>query len=177
MERSKYLILAWCDHLSDHNTYKHMSEQEAHQKIATIINGITFFIHKFRPSLQQDKMKYLPWLLDRVTYINTFWPACYMYLLAKIHNSPLKTQAIISYSSSLCHGLAKWIHKELKKIINKLDYIATDSTYVVQELTQQKWHRKSLLFTCNATSMYTNTHLGHALQPTRRLSQHHLQNV
>jgi len=87
----------------------------------------------------------------------------YLYLLAKIHKQPLKTRAIISYSSSICHGIATWVDKELKKITKHLPYVATSSHHIVKDITNRNWHNTSQLFTMDAVSMYTNIHLGHAL--------------
>ena len=86
-----------------------------------------------------------------------------MYLLAKIHKTPLKTRAIISYSGSLCHGLAKWLSVELKKIIARMPYVATSSANVVRDISSRNWPTRSKLFTMDAVSMYTNIHVGHAL--------------
>ena len=84
-----------------------------------------------------------------------------MYLLAKIHKEPLKTWAIISYSGSICYGLAVWVDKEIKKVIRLLPYVATSSAGVVKKLRSRNWNSK--LFTMDATAMYTNIHLGHAI--------------
>ena len=58
----------------------------------------------------------------------------YMYLLAKIHKSPLKTRPIISYSGSVCSGITKWLDLELKKFLSHLPYITTSSITTVQDL-------------------------------------------
>ena len=87
----------------------------------------------------------------------------FMYLLAKIHKTPLKTRGIISSSGSLCHGIATWLDVQLKKIIKYLPYVATSSATIVQDLTSRTWDPSTRLFTMDAVSMYTNIHLGHAL--------------
>jgi hypothetical protein len=94
-----------------------------------------------------------------------------MYQLVKMHKTPLKTRAIISYSGSLCEGIAKWLDVQLKKIIKHLPYIATSSATVVQELLQQHPLPTSSLFTMDAVSMYTSIHLGHALPTIKEFLQ------
>ena len=87
-----------------------------------------------------------------------------MYLMLKIHKpGRLKTRAIISYSASICYGIAEWIDSELKKIIPHLSYVCKSSHATVNELRQQRWDNDTFLFTCDAKSMYTNIHLKHAL--------------
>ena len=84
-------------------------------------------------------------------------------ILAKIHKEPLKTRAIISYSGSICYGLAVWVDKEIKRVIRLLPYVATSSAGVVKKLRSRNWNPNSKLFTMDATAMYTNIHLGHAI--------------
>ena len=169
MERQKYLDLAWRDHLSDTNTYQRLSEDTANSHISKIIADIHFFTTRFNKCLRPHEIKYITRLLEQTTITTAY---SRMYLLAKIHKTPLKTRAIISYSGSICHGLAKWVDKELKKIVSQLDYVATDSASVVRQFTNKKWDATSLLFTCDAVSMYTNIHLGHALPTISHFLQH-----
>ena len=160
IERERYIQYAWKDHLCDTNTYKQLSKKEAYKKVTSIMNDIEFFTHKFKSSLEKHEITYINRLLQKTNYDNAY---SYMYLLAKIHKHPMKTRAIISYSGSICNGVAKWIDKEMKKIIPHMRYVASDSTQVVKALTSRKWNTQSKLFTCDASSMYTNIHLGHAL--------------
>ena len=92
----------------------------------------------------------------------TFEPS-YFYLLAKIHKTPLKTRPIIPYSGSVCYDLAKWLDVELKKLLPHLPYITSSSFTVATELKQQTFPSSTQFFTMDATAMYTNIHLSHAL--------------
>ena len=85
-----------------------------------------------------------------------------MYLTFKIHKNPLKTRANVSYSGSICHGLACWVDVMLKRIIKHLDYVCTSSKEVVDLLKSKKWNKNCVLFSNDAVSMYTNIHFGHA---------------
>lgn len=77
--------------------------------------------------------------------------------------TPLKTRSIISYSGSLCHGIARWLDIELKKIIIHLPNVITSSANVVKDLCIHTLQPNARLFTMDAVSMYTNIHLDHAL--------------
>ena len=159
IERHRYIEYAWRDHLSDTNTYKKMSKEEVTVRIKYIRDQIDSF-HTIFQRLASNELDYI----DESTNAVSNDSACsWMYLLAKVHKSPLKTRAIISYSGSLCQGLAIWIDSTLKRIVNQLPFVATSSAQVVKDLTKRKWPTNSVLFTHDAVSMYTNIHLGHAL--------------
>ena len=159
IERERYIGHAWKDHLSDCNTYKKLTPEEASQLIKSTRAKIDTFTVIF-PSIGSNDIDYITDSTAAVTDAN----ACsFMYLTAKIHKTPLKTRAIISYSGSLCQGFALWIDSILKRIVQNLPYVATSSAQVVRNLTSRKWDANSLLFTHDAVSMYTNIHLGHAL--------------
>lgn len=157
MEREKYIKFAYHDHLYDKNTYLQLTEDEANRRMNATAKDIFTFTEIFKDLDPNDAI----WI-NRTTTANLSKPS-FMYLLAKIHKQPLKTRAIISYSGSLCHGLAKWLSVYLKKILKHLPYVATSSAEVVKQITSKNWNSNSTLFTMDAVSMYTNIHLGHAL--------------
>ena len=95
-----------------------------------------------------------------------------MYLLAKIHKSPLKTRAIISYSGRVCHGIAKWLDVQLKKIAGHMPFVAKSLAEVVTQLTKKQWSPSAKLFTMDAESIYTNIHLSHALPTFKEFFEH-----
>ena len=158
IERERYVEYAWKDHLSDNTTYRRLSEVESLRKIKIIENDIITFTEVFTSLSDDDKL----YILRSIDNIKTGGGFSFMYLTAKIHKTPLKTRAIISYSGSICEGLAKWIDVILKKIIKHLDYICTSSREVVEKLRNIKWDENCLLFSTDAVSMYTNIHFGHA---------------
>ena len=158
MDTTKYIDYAFKDHLSDTATYRRLSTNEAEVKLQQIRKNIDYFLLSFEKGLCNHAYNFI----QRSTNENKDCPS-YMYLLAKIHKTPLKTRAIISYSGSLCHGLAKWLSVELKKIITHMPYVATSSANVVRDISSRNWRSRSKLFTMDAVSMYTNIHVGHAL--------------
>lgn len=158
MDTTTYINYAFKDHLSDTATYRRLSSEEAATKMQTTAENIKFFLLSFGKGLCKHAYNFI----ERSTHDNNQSPS-FMYLLAKIHKTPLKTRAIISYSGSLCHGFAKWLSVELKKIIAHMPYVATSSANVVKDISTKTWRRRSKLFTMDAVSMYTNIHVGHAL--------------
>ncbi len=158
MERSKYIKLAFKDHLSDKSTYRRLTHDEATDILRRTHQKILFFLEANHKTLRKTDFDYI----NRNTQENVGNPS-YMYLLAKIHKEPLKTRAIISSSGSLCSSIAKWLSVELKKIISRMKYVSTSSAQVVNELRTLDISERSSLFTMDAVSMYTNIHVGHAL--------------
>jgi hypothetical protein len=156
MEKTKYIEYAFNEHLNDKNTYRQLDKHEANSRMLKVENDIIIFTDLFK--LDEHDSQYI----IRTTLENSLKPS-YMYLLAKIHKNPTTTRAIISYSGSLCHGISKWLDIELQKIVKHMSYVAKSSAEVVQELKELNLPTNAQLFTMDATSMYTNIHLGHAL--------------
>ena len=162
MEVDTYVHHAFKDHLSDPLTYRSLSSSEITTKKLAIRTDIDNFLSVHSKYLSRHSKT--DGCADSFISEHTKDNIAYMYLMPKIHKPPpLKTRAIISYSGSICYGLAVWIDIQLKKIIPHLPYIAKSSREVVTEVTAKTWNSKSRLFTCDAKSMYTNIHLNHAL--------------
>ncbi len=116
MEVSKYITDAYRDHMHDSNTYWWLTKQEVDAKRSDVIRQIDSFLTIHKNSLATANFNDG----DANDYIHehTKDGLFYMYLMPKIHKPPpLKTRAIISYSGSVCYGLAVWIDIQLKKII------------------------------------------------------------
>ena len=158
MDTSTYINYAFKDHLNDTATYRRLTPEEAATNMQSTAENINFFLLSFEKGLCKHSYNFI----ERSTNENLQSPS-FMYLLAKVHKTPLKTRAIISYSGSLCHGLAKWLSVELKKIIAHMPYVATSSSNVVKDISSKAWRRRTQVFTMDAVSMYTNIHVGHAL--------------
>lgn len=158
IEREKYIELAWRDHLSDRNTYKKLTIEEATKMLNRIRADIEIFTDVF-DSLSSEDSTFIIRTLDEVKENTGF---SFMYLLAKIHKSPLRTRAIISYSGSICHGIALWVDSILKTILKYMSYVAISSRCVVDHLKKKTWNSNCCLFSMDAVSMYTNIHFEHA---------------
>lgn len=158
IERERYVELAWLDHLSDRNTYQRLSLNEAINMLKTIRSEIEIFTDVFT-SVDNDDRTFIIRTLENVQEESGF---SFMYLLAKIHKTPLRTRAIISYSGSICHGIALWVDSILKLILKHMSYVAISSKLVVEHLKSKIWNENCHLFSMDAVSMYTNIHFGHA---------------
>ena len=162
MDRDDYIKFAHKDHLQDKKSYTRLSEALKNERLASTFEKIHTFCEIWSEKKVISKMD------TKYIRSNTAAEPAYMYLLAKIHKSPLKTRPIISYSGSVCSGIAKWLDVELKKLLPFFPYIATSSIKIAQELNSMNFPRGTQLFTMDATAMYTNIHLKHALPTLER---------
>ena len=89
-----------------------------------------------------------------------------------MHKNPLKTRSIILISGSYLQGLSVWLDNQLKPIIKKLrSYI--DSSRSFKYSLPLTVDQRALLFTADATSMYTNIDTDHALKIIEEFLKEH----
>ena len=115
----------------------------------SITNAVEYFIVLGKESLKSN-----------TTYTKNIITSSVNSRMPKIHKAgTLKTRAIISFSGSICYGIAKWVDVELKKIIPELPFVCTSSRDVVKELQDiTDWMKLSLssrlmLSQCTRTSI------------------------
>ncbi len=88
-----------------------------------------------------------------------------LYLLFKIHKSPLKTRPIVSVSGSTLHALGRWVDCQLQPLMKTLPSFIASSWELKNSLTLlPPLPRNARLFTCNEAGMYTNINTDHALE-------------
>ena len=154
MDREDYIRHAYADHLHDNRRLPGLESTFTIHDVQTRINNFCEIWNTRNVLTDMDAR----WIRQHTTS-----KPAYFYLLAKIHKQPLKTRPIVSYSGSVCYGLSKWLDVELKKLLPHLPYVAPSSFSVVSELREQTLPPSTRLLTMDATAMYTNIHLGHAL--------------
>ena len=173
MQHSKYIQLAYDDHLSHQQIYCQLNQEQATLQIETIKKIILRFIDTHLPASNKantNDRKYLQRIYDSVLKSANdrhILPISHFYLLAKIHKVPLTTRPIVSVSGSLLSGLGKWVDYKLQELIQlfpeKFPYYISSSTHLIQKLKTVQLPPSSLLCSANAISMYTNINTGHAL--------------
>ena len=156
LERSVYIKRAFDDHLSDSSTYRQLDKTTANGRIKSIERIILNFITTYIKD-KNDKI----YLLRSLKVEDPF---SYFYMLAKVHKTPWKTRPIVSASFSLCYGLAKWVDRELQKVVRLLQFTLRSSFDLVAQLkTIQGLNVHTKLFSMDSVSMYTNIDTKHAI--------------
>ena len=81
-----------------------------------------------------------------------------LYLLMKVHKTPLKTRPVVSCSGSLLHPLGVWLDTVLQHIATSLPSFIASWLYDLKEALQEipGLPPNAKLFTADAVSMYTN---------------------
>ena len=105
---------------------------------------------------------------------NSTSPFGQLYILYKIHkgmsNGRWPTRPVCLDVSGLNHGLVKWITKMLQPIAQGQQSYLKDSFSLKDQLVQLSIPPGGKLFTCDATSMYTNIRTGPAI---KHISHYH----
>jgi len=116
----------WLEHITQ------LTASAAQAGLAHVTAEIEAFTIAFQCSLTASDRKFILHKTNEALPGNE--PA-FMYLLAKIHKQPMKTRAIISYTGSICHGIAKWLDIYLKNIVKHIQHALCRS---IQQLTTAK---------------------------------------
>jgi hypothetical protein len=159
IERDKYIKLAFRDHLNNTLTYRRLSPIDAAIYARYIRTTFKAWIEKYKRVLTKNEAKFL----RRHLRENTDPFGC-LYLLVKIHQSPMKTRPIISLKGSLLHGLGLWANDKLQQYATRQKSYFKSSFDLKIELVTMDIPPGARLFIADAVSMYTNINTDSALQ-------------
>ena len=152
-------------HLQDEKVYKQLSEEEATVAIQKLSDQIFDWLDKYEEILPPQAYKFI------LHHLKENFPSPYgqFYILYKIHkgkkdDGSWPTRPVCSDVSSLPHGLGKWITEMLLPIAQAQKSFFQDSFELKDLLETITVPSNGLLFTSDATSMYTNILTEPALQ-------------
>ena len=152
IETDKYIKYALEDHLNCQDTYKKLSTISAKKYMETVDKKIRFFLYKHRKILSTTETKYLRKKTKECTD-----PFPKLYLLMKVHKTPLKTRPVVSCSGGLLHPLGVWLNTALQPIATKLTSFIASSYNLKEALkTIHGLPAGAKLFTADTVNMYTN---------------------
>jgi hypothetical protein len=158
IDRDRYIKFAFRDHLSDATTYLHLSDTEASSASALIESELDEWITTYGKSLPPSERKYLRRTRKKPDEISL--PA--FYLTIKIHKNAPKTRPIVSTSGSSLEPLGKWLDVQFQPIAASMRSYFKSSVDLKKEMESLDLPPGSLLFSADATSMYTNIQTGPA---------------
>jgi hypothetical protein len=159
IERDEYIKMAFRDHLNDTLTYRRLSPIDATIYARYIRTTFKSWIEKYKRVLTKNEAKFL----RRHLRENTDPFGC-LYLLMKIHKSPMKTRPILSLKGSLLHGLGLWANDKLQQYATRQKAYFKSSFDLKTELVTMDIQPGARLFIADAVSMYTNINTDRALQ-------------
>ena len=143
--------------------------------MAEVKKKVNKFLYKHRNNLSGEEKKYI-----RKHTKDCENPFPQLYLLMKVHKTPLKTRPVVSCSGSLLHSLGVWLDIALQPIATSLPSFI-GSSYDLKESLNELGDIPdgALLFTADAVSMYTNIDTYRALGSIRSFlsSQPHFRSM
>lgn len=158
IEYDQYVIDAFKNHFEDKATYECIPSAEADAEAIKITSCINDWLIDYGDVIGKDKVDYITVHLDKCRH-----PFPFFYQLYKIHKKPLKTRPVISGCGSLLHPLGHWIDEQLQPVARSMPSYFKSSYVLKEELLALRLPPNAVLFTADATSMYTNIDTTHAL--------------
>jgi hypothetical protein len=154
IDRDRYIMFAYRDHLSDHTTYDRLTPEEADQEVRNIKEKLKSWIDSFKDAIPRSEIRFLR-RSSSLQQDESALPA--FYLTLKIHKKDaMKTRPIVSCSGSILEGLGKWLDSQLQPIARAQRSHFKSSTDLKIALLGLTLPQGARLFTADATSMYTN---------------------
>ena len=151
-------------HLRNQDCYERLTEEEALAAVASLDDKIHTWLEKYKANIGRMASEFITRHMKDVGES----PFGQFYILYKIHkekvNGRWQTRPVCSDVSSLPHALGKWITEKLVPIQRIQQSYFKDSFALKTLLDSLKLQPNELLFTSDASSVYTNIQTGPALE-------------
>ena len=152
-------------HLKTEEVYQQLSETEASNIIATLDDSISTWLARYKSKIGRMAVQFI----DNHRTENSASPFGQFYILYKRHKKQRKdgtwpTRPVCSDVTSLPHALGKWVTEQLVPIQRNMPSYFKDSFALKHLLDELSLPPNALLFTSDATSMYTNIKTTPALE-------------
>lgn len=164
-------------HLEDESTYDIISSDEAKSLTTQIVRDIDAWIDAFQPYTSSERKKgvkriHAGALREKEAQfirVKTYEalrksPNAFFYVLYKLHKNPVKTRPVCSTCGSIAEAIGKYVDKLLRPIAQSQRSFFRDTFVLKQRLDQVQLPPNALLFTMDATSMYSNIDSNAALE-------------
>jgi len=157
LDTKSYIRMALDEHLLDTDTYVQVSEEDARQAICDLHKDIIVWTRKysFTNVLSLDHRQYIQHHVRK----NFKDPLGYLYLLVKLHKTPMSTRPVVSDCGSLPFPLGEWLNQTLLPYVIEQPSYIKDSFTLKRELNDLALPPNASLVTFDATSMYTNINI------------------
>jgi hypothetical protein len=157
IQTEDYMRIAFRDHLSDRNTYRRLKPNEVAIIPVQLTNAVEAWMKEHKQWLSKMERKFIKKELEENKN-----PFARFYLTLKAHKlkqgqnvQHLKSRPIVSCPGSLLHPLGLWIDRQLQPVAACQPSYFKNSYALREELLQMELPPNAVLFTADATSMYT----------------------
>ena len=132
------------------STYKQLTETEAKYKMDSIKATLKLLLKENQNLLSKSEWNYFQRSLQQQNRLPIF------YGLPKVHKTPVSLRPVVSRINSLLAIFSNWVDYKLKSLLPNLKSFVKDSAEIIRDLKTLSIPREALLFSADATSMYTN---------------------
>jgi hypothetical protein len=144
-------------HLQNESCYRIISDTDAALASDLLEDEIEAWLKKYKNNVEPMHRRYIKQHMDSVRKS----PFGQFYILYKIHkgldkNGRWSTRPVCSDVTSLTHGLGKWVNEMLTPVQKAQPSYFQDSFELKKILEEIELPPNALLFTADATAMYTN---------------------
>jgi hypothetical protein len=153
MDTKSYTQQVLKEHLLT-STYKQLTETEAKHKMESIKATLKLLLKDNQNLLPKSEWNYFQRSLQQHHRLPIF------YGLPKIHKTPVSLRPVVSGINSLLAIFSNWVDYKLKSLLPHLKSFVKDSAKIIKDLKTLSIPGEALLFSADATSMYTNIDTG-----------------
>jgi hypothetical protein len=199
LDTETYIDRALTDHLLNTHNYQQLTAATAHAHLESVFSqllDLTDRIADHDPNREEDPDTGQETFNPTRTYFKRFYrtnhnPASNtyqrpekmghsnFYIMPKVHKKPKwQTRPVVSQSGSLLEPLARWVDKQLQKVVALCPCYFRDSKELQHSLEKLgQLPADAVIFSADAKAMYCNIDTDHALWVLRqwfRLHEHEL---
>ena len=162
MNKNTYIEQILTEHLLT-DTYRKLTANEAKNIIETVRSTLKNLISDNQDKFSKAEITYFQRSLRLHHRLPIF------YGIPKVHKSPTTLRPVVSSVNSLLAIFSNWLDFKLKELLPHIKSYIKDSTAVIKELKELTIPSNALLFSADATSMYTNIDTRLAVESIKNL--------
>ena len=130
--------------------YKQLSEPEAKLIMSNTANTLKNLVNDHKNSLTKAESTYFQ------HNIHSYHRTPIFYGLPKVHKTPVTLRPVVSGSNSFLGIFSTWLDFKMKLLLPFVKSFIKNSAMVIQDLKRLHLPPNALLFSADATAMYTN---------------------
>jgi hypothetical protein len=162
MDTAKYIEQVLKEHLLTKD-YLQLSPTEAKHKMEDLKVTLKALLQEHQHNLSKPELIYFQRSLQLFHRLPVF------YGLPKVHKSPMMLRPVVSSCGSLLSIFSTWLDFKMKELLPFIKSHLKNSTSLINDLRDLHIPQDALLFSADATSMYTNIDTATALQSIEEL--------